>query len=870
MSGRWWRRAGGGLLLLLAAAWPAFAIDPALPLGELIEAHWGQAAGLAQDTVYTLVQTRDGFLWAGTRAGLSRFDGVLFRNFGRAELPLERTARVQALAEDAAGALWIGTGGGELLRYRDGIFEAFGPAEGLAVEGRPVGRITAIAAGPTGEVWVGTHLQGVFRFAGERFERVAASAEIAPITRVALDENGDLWISTMGQGVFCYRPGAPLLNLRSRDGLPSDFVGAVVPARGGGVWLATNGGVGRYRDGRLAVWGEAQGLTNSHITALREDRHGNVWLATFGSGLQRLRPDGGIERLQSGEAGASDIAWEVYEDHSGAIWLGTVEAGLRLFTVGAFSTWRARGDGHGLSSRLVTTLAEDEAGTFFVGTRDGGLNWRRGDQFGRIGPDQGLAAATVWALASEGGVLWIGTEQGLFRRSAEGVAAWPLPFFERPPAVFALLPTAANLWVGTDQGLLRLPRQDGEAPRRFTTFDGLPAAAVRDLELDATGRLWIATAAGVATLDHDTLRRQTELDPTAYGEPIALHRDARGAMWVITNPGGLSRLSGGRAERVGVAEGLLDASLYAITEDAAGFFWLGTSRGVVRVERAALEARLGRPGASLPQMLFDRFDGVAPGAIEAPGKGALVSRDGRVLLATFGGVAVFDPRRQRPAAAPAALIESLTVDGVPAESSAAASGSSRASFSSDHRAFTFALAAPMPHAGAKIHLRYRLVGFDKVWVEAGAERSVTYTGLVPGYYRFEAQASTLDGSYLTPPSQLPFSIAAGFYQSWRFPLALSAALAAAAALFHRWRALRLRARERELAARIARATADLKTLHKLLPLCGSCHQVRDDQGYWQQVESYLAKSTEFEFTHSYCPDCARHLYDELEAEAAEA
>src|SRR6478752_3520409 len=71
---------------------------------------WQTSDGLPQNTVNALAQTKDGFLWVATNAGLARFDGTRFRNFGLQDGL--RSVQLTALAEDASGALWIGTVGG--------------------------------------------------------------------------------------------------------------------------------------------------------------------------------------------------------------------------------------------------------------------------------------------------------------------------------------------------------------------------------------------------------------------------------------------------------------------------------------------------------------------------------------------------------------------------------------------------------------------------------------------------------------------------------------------------------------------------------------------------------------------------------------
>lgn len=69
-------------------------------------------------------------------------------------------------------------------------------------------------------------------------------------------------------------------------------------------------------------------------------------------------------------------------------------------------------------------------------------------------------------------------------------------------------------------------------------------------------------------------------------------------------------------------------------------------------------------------------------------------------------------------------------------------------------------------------------------------------------------------------------------------------------------------REQTIAA-LQKALAEVKTLRGLLPICASCKDIRDDKGYWQQIESYLRDHAEVEFTHGICPKCTKKLYPEL-------
>src|SRR3954470_3841901 len=90
------------------------------PLGSLHQEVWRTEEGLPQNTVPAIIQSRDGYLWAGTELGLVRFDGLRFTIFDKSNTPALKSNVVDALLEDHAGDLWIGTVGGGLTRLHNG------------------------------------------------------------------------------------------------------------------------------------------------------------------------------------------------------------------------------------------------------------------------------------------------------------------------------------------------------------------------------------------------------------------------------------------------------------------------------------------------------------------------------------------------------------------------------------------------------------------------------------------------------------------------------------------------------------------------------------------------------------------------------
>ncbi|HKI71135.1 MAG TPA: two-component regulator propeller domain-containing protein, partial [Verrucomicrobiae bacterium] len=111
LSKRRWRRiafgAGASFLSLLLPV-GAFALDPAKDLLQYNCRSWSRQNGLPVTGVNAITQTKDGYLWLGTSAGLVRFDGVEFKRFDLAGVPQLRNSIVTSLASARAGGLWVG------------------------------------------------------------------------------------------------------------------------------------------------------------------------------------------------------------------------------------------------------------------------------------------------------------------------------------------------------------------------------------------------------------------------------------------------------------------------------------------------------------------------------------------------------------------------------------------------------------------------------------------------------------------------------------------------------------------------------------------------------------------------------------------
>ncbi len=135
---------------------------------------WTTDNGLPQNSVYSIIQTRDGYIWLTTFGGLVRYDGVRFTVFDKSNAGLP-SSRFTALFEDAAGALWAGTEKNGVVRYSGGVFTTYSAADGL-----PSNKVRVVGADTNGDVWVYTD-GGIARWDGARFVLLETATPTAAI-----------------------------------------------------------------------------------------------------------------------------------------------------------------------------------------------------------------------------------------------------------------------------------------------------------------------------------------------------------------------------------------------------------------------------------------------------------------------------------------------------------------------------------------------------------------------------------------------------------------------------------------------------------------------------------------------------------------
>jgi len=772
------------IFLTVLACLPAlvWAAAPQFLPQDLAMRVWTKQQGLPDDSVTAVLQTRDGYLWVGTAAGLARFDGVRFVTFAPASEKTNAPINVTALCEDSTGRLWIGTQGDGLLCYADGAVNRF-----YGSNRQPDTTILSIAEDTAGNLWLGTP-SGLFRLNGQH-----------------------------------------LIRLTTADGLPNDFVSSVHVARSGTIWITTKGGMCQFRDGRIFPFPfqtDSPGR-NPESLGVYEDRKKNLW--AFGDTyLVNLTAGKHLNHFASGDATTSMRIWGLCEGHHGELWIGTSGKELYCFADDKFMPVTVSSGG--LTSD-VRALCEDSEGNLWLGTYGGGLvrlqprNVRvldtatglpnrpavclgfspqgrawfgferdgiytgNGDSFERLTGESGRNLQNlVSSLAvTPDGSAWVGTPgAGLYCVGNLGTVHYTTANGLADDDLTTVAADAAGtVWAGTASGVLH--RFAGDEIKTFGAEAGLPEQPITALLVARSGAVWIGFNNGQVFRGTNGVFLPATSRNALHGNAVrALHEDAAGNLWIGMTGGRLACLGNGPLLDWDLNHhSLEDHSILGILSSDDGDLWLGTSTSIYRLTQSDVSAMLSGKGPLRSQLIY-KADASANSAPAGGWPKAAKSPDGKLWFGLASAVVSLDLRAPMGNfTAPPVLIEAVIANEHPLPHAAiktppVANGKNLApvrlssALSSLEIQFT-ALNLSTPE---KIRFRHRLDGFDPDWiVDTDASRKVHYGRLPYGNYNFRVQAGTADESWFEPGAAFRFVVPTPIWRTdWALTLYILATI----------------------------------------------------------------------------------------------
>jgi signal transduction histidine kinase/ligand-binding sensor domain-containing protein len=797
------------LAVLLGCAIPLSAIA-ASPWSVRV---WQSEEGLPNNSINSLTQTPDGYLWLATDAGIVRFDGVRFEEFSPTNFPGEPGLRILALCAGRGGRLWVGPNKGPVLAFSGDRADLFPPPR------TAVKYFFKIVEDTTGNVWAACSYGGVARITGGVMQPWSEAAELprGEIYSIAADHTNGVWLAK-GKTVGLLRnehfnPIASFPEAGSRVCLASAARGGIWMCSGQRLWkLAENG-----RLEEIGIFDRESGQPLPFD--LLEDRQGAVWMATS-RGLFCFNGTG-FETIPAPHRSTLSL----FEDREGNIWAGTRGGGLNRLRP---RTLELEDTAANLPYGVVQSICEQTNGTLWAVTESGTIGRRDDGGWIEAFPEKTRRGDAAVCIASDRkGLVWIATRTNLLRVDDKTVTTISPAQGLACRSIHALLASrTGELWVGGGNSRVQW-YQNGE----FHTFEIPPGlGSIRAMTEDSSGNIWIGTGkGGFFCANRAGITNEAPLLPGEGGNFSirSLLATSDGSLWIGFAGRGLGRLKNGQFARVGTEQGLQDNFISQILDDDNGWLWCGSERGIFKVRQSEFDAVANHRADHLQSVVFGREQGISQTpAVFDHYPSAIRTQDGRLWMPTRFDLAVIDPKqvftRSDP---PTTLLELVTVDGrtvhrnrhalavvedTGAYGIAAPENAGSLQLPPSHQRVEFRYTTLSFSAPENVCFRYRLDGLDDHWIDAGQSRQAGYSRLPAGNYRFEVKACNSDGIWNPETASFGFVVLPFFWETWWFRTFAIAGFMTAAGMSARYlsfRRLRLRLRQMEQEAALARERA---------------------------------------------------------------
>ncbi len=759
------------VISLLAQSLACLALGPvhasATPIRSTISFHiesWDTDRGLPDDSVTAVTQAHDGYLWFGTLNGLVRFDGTRFDVFDENNTAGLDSSQIVCLFEDMQRNLWVGTRTAGIVRVNpNGDVVSLGIGQGASEKSLAAGCVDT-----GGAVWLHLADGQLWRAEQDRLTPFVFNLNKPSISRMIIAEtSGLVWVGTDDRLAAISPLSAPggFEPRIDRESAVSrlDFI---LASRNGGHWRLADDRVQLWRDQQLVRDFGSYPWNRAPVAAACEDSQGRLVVGTLGTGVFWLDPDGGFTRISTLNGLSHNIVLSLCMDEEGNLWVGTDGGGLNRVRRRLFDTPDAR-----LRVPAITSVSEDARGGVWIASNGGGVACWQNGVLQQFGYNQGLTNPHVWSVfVDRDQRVWAGTwEGGLF--ILEGRRFAPAPGSQAlPSAIFAIFQDRQNgLWVGTRGGLAAF---NGQQWRMFTTAEGLSADEVRAIADDGEGNLWIGTVGGGLNRLRDgriTVFRRADGLPS--DDVSSLYVDTDNVVWIGTFGGGLGRFETGQWTRYTTRQGLAGNSIGTILEDDDNDLWIGSNAGIMRVPKRQLNDLARDLRQTIHCRTYSKTDGLPTRQCTIGSQpGGCRGSDGRVWFATGKGIASAMPVQLTPnPRPPPVVIQSVLIDGQPPIIPGV-----RPRFPSPvvmpARSERLEIQFASLNLGApdRSLFRYRLESHEKEWTEPARTRSVAYTRLPPGRYRFQVTACNEDGLWNEAGATLDVIVQPPFWRTWWF------------------------------------------------------------------------------------------------------
>lgn len=753
--------------------------------------------GLADNRVYSILQDSSGFMWFGTNDGLSRFDGITFKNYYLSDYINATTSNsVRKIFIDHRGMMWIGLDNGIVIY--DSQTDTFTPFKAQTESGETIQTyVIDMLEDADGEVWIATSGQGLYRYSPYEdirlkvYRNIPGENNSIPQNSLMIlqqDSKQNIWIGTYSEGLCCF------------DKKKNSFT--------------------TYRKND-----HSGSLSDNSIQQIFEDSHGNLWVGTFQNGLDRFnyttktftnfqdksannllyhihdiieyRPgelfissDNGIclFNVQKGEIIQSDnphnrirtennkFIYALYIDREESLWLGSYFDGIKFYSSfqNNFKYYSCSSSPTVQRGKVINVIREDKDNKYWIGTDDNGI-FRFDAHTQEVTPFKdassiGITYYCVHDLLIDEDKLYAATyERGLeiFDLKTGKFEAFlhnPKDSMSIPSSRVFTLYKASNgfIYIGTSNGICYYNPQEKKISR-INSISGRVTSIIEDYH----GKLWFGSGINglyAYNIKNGELKLYQHSDsPNSLTKNVitSLAIDDRRRLWIGTNGQGLCRYNEETDDFTRYTNLKLPNKIISSIIPKGDLLWISTNKGlaVYNPETGFLKSYSKSNGLHNEQ--FTPCSGIE-------------SQDGKIFLGSTNGFCYFIPQDLRENIYnPPVVLTNMTVFGKNIEVETSASPIQKSiTLTNDivlnHKQsmIGFDFAALSYIAPKENEYQYILEGLDSQWqFTKGSNNHLSYSNLPAGKYILRIKGTNSDKRWSTNEVTLKIEVLPPFLRS---------------------------------------------------------------------------------------------------------
>jgi signal transduction histidine kinase/CheY-like chemotaxis protein/ligand-binding sensor domain-containing protein len=833
-----------------------------LPLFLLVNIAFGQMKnitfgnlttehGLSMNDVQRIFQDSRGFMWICTKDGLNKYDGYNFTVYRHdpGNPKSVSTDHVRDICEDSEGNLWIVGGRGlDKFDLRTETFTNYPLNGGTNFDVHFRNNVLYLAE----KERISTYNLATKEFASYHLRK--KKNEFENVLTTHLDANGFLWIGTMSSGVLKFDPRAKRFSNFQQDTVAKNLwkytIRQINSDKQGNIWIGTeknglyclNPHTAKFTTYRNHLK-DPNSLAKNTVLSIEEDRSGNLWVGHQNAGITILDKSRKNlvryqkEDFQSGTLTHNSV-YNIYQSNDGIMWLGTW-GGITYYNKDAtrFQHFKKEPLKNSLNNNLVMDFYEDPStGEMYICTDGGGLtifnpatkNFRSYTS-NEKDPNSIRSNFVLRVKGDKQGNIWVGTYNGglnLFNKNT-GKFTRITGNTGNPNGVVGdhfismMEDKAGKMWFGSNMTL----NSYDPVSKQFFNYSqdaylkkGMEKGGYTVVFEDSKGVFWISRYHGAGTFDKHTGTWKALIskpdDSTTLSETsmTSICETKGGDVWIGTQNGlNLYNRKTGKFKRVGLKDGLPNASINSILEDHKGNLWIATNKGISCFNPKTYAIKN-----------FDVLDGLQSNEFKV--RSAYKTRDGHMYFGGINGFNVFHPDSiTSNKTVPKVYLtdfqlfnKSVVAGDKDSPLANHISSTKQIKLSYNQSVLSFSFIALNYTQSSKNNYAYKLEGFDHDWNYVGDQKKATYTNLSPGAYTFRVKASNNDGLWNEQGASIKIIITPPFWQTWWFRTLAFIVVSGAIYSYYRYRVNLIQAQKRALEKQVQERTEDLQSANSAL------------------------------------------------------